>query len=194
MRARSQESRAKARVLIRRYSTIVLPASTFQVLARIVTREHQLSPFLPPLLRTVRHRSHDLVIKMPGASVAVLPPQAASTPSSRKASLAPERKYKCQFCNRAFSRSEHRSRHERSRRYPSQFSRCRDIAPLLRYIPEDLVVFSWFSSVSIFKRASVVPPSTLFVHVFFSRLLSFRLLASSSLPCLIMDSQIFKLS
>lgn len=66
---------------------------------------------------------------MPGASVAVLPPQAASTPSSRKASLAPERKYKCQFCNRAFSRSEHRSRHERSRRYQSQFSRCRDIAP-----------------------------------------------------------------
>ncbi|KAK8917658.1 hypothetical protein VCV18_010121 [Metarhizium anisopliae] len=42
---------------------------------------------------------------MPGASVAVLPPQAASTPSSRKASLAPERKYKCQFCNRAFSRN-----------------------------------------------------------------------------------------
>ncbi|KHO00861.1 uncharacterized protein MAM_01639 [Metarhizium album ARSEF 1941] len=42
---------------------------------------------------------------MPGASVAVLPPPAASTPSSRKASLAPERKYKCQFCNRAFSRN-----------------------------------------------------------------------------------------
>ncbi|TDZ41169.1 putative transcription factor TDA9 [Colletotrichum trifolii] len=51
---------------------------------------------------------------MPGASVAVLPTSAASTPASRKASLAPERKYKCQFCNRAFSRSEHRSRHERS--------------------------------------------------------------------------------
>lgn len=53
---------------------------------------------------------------MPGASVAVLPPTTTSTPTSRKASLAPERKYKCQFCHRAFSRSEHRSRHERSRK------------------------------------------------------------------------------
>ncbi|KND92801.1 Transcriptional regulator of unicellular-form adherence 5 [Tolypocladium ophioglossoides CBS 100239] len=43
---------------------------------------------------------------MPGASVAVLPPPAASTSSSRKASLAPERKYKCQFCNRAFNTKE----------------------------------------------------------------------------------------
>ncbi|CAI4219494.1 unnamed protein product [Parascedosporium putredinis] len=51
---------------------------------------------------------------MPGASVAALPPAAASTTAPRKTSLAPERKYKCQFCNRAFSRSEHRSRHERS--------------------------------------------------------------------------------
>lgn len=52
---------------------------------------------------------------MPGASVAVMPSSAASTPASRKTSLvAPDRKYKCQFCNRAFSRSEHRSRHERS--------------------------------------------------------------------------------
>ncbi|TWU74771.1 hypothetical protein ED733_005993 [Metarhizium rileyi] len=42
---------------------------------------------------------------MPGASVAVLAPPESSTPSSRKASLAPERKYKCQFCNRAFSRN-----------------------------------------------------------------------------------------
>ena len=39
----------------------------------------------------------------------------SSTP--RKATgAAPEKKYKCQFCNRAFSRSEHRSRHERSRK------------------------------------------------------------------------------
>ncbi|KAH7313279.1 putative C2H2 finger domain protein [Stachybotrys elegans] len=42
---------------------------------------------------------------MPGASVAVLPPPAASTSASRKTALAPERKYKCQFCNRAFSRN-----------------------------------------------------------------------------------------
>ncbi|KAG5983084.1 hypothetical protein E4U55_000840 [Claviceps digitariae] len=64
---------------------------------------------------------------MPGASVAVLPPSAASTSSSRKASLAPERKYKCQFCNRAFSRSEHRSRHERShtKERPFKCMKCR---------------------------------------------------------------------
>jgi hypothetical protein len=49
----------------------------------------------------------------------------ASPVASRKASngTAPpdkekekEKRYKCQFCNRAFSRSEHRSRHERSRK------------------------------------------------------------------------------
>ncbi|CAK7220910.1 hypothetical protein SCUCBS95973_004317 [Sporothrix curviconia] len=58
---------------------------------------------------------------MPGASVAVMPTAApptpaaaAATPAARKPAAAPERKYKCQFCNRAFSRSEHRSRHERS--------------------------------------------------------------------------------
>ncbi|KPM46283.1 hypothetical protein AK830_g311 [Neonectria ditissima] len=64
---------------------------------------------------------------MPGASVAVLPPPAASTSSSRKAALAPERKYKCQFCNRAFSRSEHRSRHERShtKERPFKCMKCR---------------------------------------------------------------------
>ncbi|CEI68762.1 hypothetical protein FVEN_g8017 [Fusarium venenatum] len=64
---------------------------------------------------------------MPGANVAVLPPPAASTASSRKASLAPERKYKCQFCNRAFSRSEHRSRHERShtKERPFKCMKCR---------------------------------------------------------------------
>ncbi|KAK3313873.1 fungal-specific transcription factor domain-containing protein [Apodospora peruviana] len=63
---------------------------------------------------------------MPGASVAVMPSSAASTPASRKTSLVPpERKYKCQFCNRAFSRSEHRSRHERSRMYPS----CLPLSP-----------------------------------------------------------------
>ena len=64
---------------------------------------------------------------MPGASVAVLPPPAASTPSSRKASVAPERKYKCQFCHRAFSRSEHRSRHERShtKERPFKCLKCR---------------------------------------------------------------------
>lgn len=40
----------------------------------------------------------------------------STNPSPRKAASAPEKKYKCQYCNRAFSRSEHRSRHERSRK------------------------------------------------------------------------------
>ncbi|KAG5978181.1 hypothetical protein E4U56_004523 [Claviceps arundinis] len=64
---------------------------------------------------------------MPGANVSVLTPPAATTTSSRKASLAPERKYKCQFCNRAFSRSEHRSRHERShtKERPFKCMKCR---------------------------------------------------------------------
>ncbi|KAK3902782.1 transcriptional regulator form adherence 5 [Staphylotrichum tortipilum] len=64
---------------------------------------------------------------MPGASVAVMPSSAASTPVTRKTSLAPERKYKCQFCNRAFSRSEHRSRHERShtKERPFKCMKCR---------------------------------------------------------------------
>ncbi|KAJ4304058.1 hypothetical protein N0V88_001667 [Collariella sp. IMI 366227] len=64
---------------------------------------------------------------MPGASVAVMPSPAASAPAARKTSLAPERKYKCQFCNRAFSRSEHRSRHERShtKERPFKCMKCR---------------------------------------------------------------------
>ncbi|KAL2270415.1 hypothetical protein VTJ83DRAFT_2599 [Remersonia thermophila] len=66
---------------------------------------------------------------MPGASVATMPPSsAASTPAAaRKTSHAPERKYKCQFCNRAFSRSEHRSRHERShtKERPFKCMKCR---------------------------------------------------------------------
>ncbi len=41
----------------------------------------------------------------------------ASSTTPKKAASAPEKKYKCQYCNRAFSRSEHRSRHERSRKY-----------------------------------------------------------------------------
>jgi hypothetical protein len=77
-------------------------------------RQSTLQPSgFPPLDVQTRQTVH----KMPGASVAVMPSSAASTPATRKASLAPERKYKCQFCNRAFSRSEHRSRHERSRMF-----------------------------------------------------------------------------
>ncbi|KAI9843925.1 MAG: hypothetical protein M1838_002407 [Thelocarpon superellum] len=63
---------------------------------------------------------------MPAAAMSLLT-SAASTPSSRKSSLAPEKKYKCQFCNRAFSRSEHRSRHERShtKERPFKCLKCR---------------------------------------------------------------------
>lgn len=50
------------------------------------------------------------------ANTATAPSPAAATPT-RKAATVPEKKYKCQYCNRAFSRSEHRSRHERSRKF-----------------------------------------------------------------------------
>lgn len=60
------------------------------------------------------------------SATAAADPEASSTAvsptGSRKASTAtsgaapPVKKYQCQFCNRAFSRSEHRSRHERSRK------------------------------------------------------------------------------
>ncbi|KAF1982474.1 hypothetical protein K402DRAFT_340348 [Aulographum hederae CBS 113979] len=51
----------------------------------------------------------------------------ATSPATRKAGSAPEKKYKCQFCNRAFSRSEHRSRHERShtKERPFKCLKCR---------------------------------------------------------------------
>ncbi|KAK8034785.1 hypothetical protein PG993_009780 [Apiospora rasikravindrae] len=66
---------------------------------------------------------------MPGANAAVVPPtDASATPATRKTSLAqPDRKYKCQYCNRAFSRSEHRSRHERShtKERPFKCMKCR---------------------------------------------------------------------
>ncbi|KAI1000141.1 hypothetical protein K3495_g8056 [Podosphaera aphanis] len=52
----------------------------------------------------------------------------ASTSSVKKGpTVPPEKKYKCKFCNRAFSRSEHRSRHERShtKERPFQCMKCR---------------------------------------------------------------------
>ncbi|KAL8735937.1 MAG: hypothetical protein Q9166_000499 [cf. Caloplaca sp. 2 TL-2023] len=61
---------------------------------------------------------------MPDAAAAASAPQ--PTPS-RKTPGVPEKKYKCQFCNRAFSRSEHRSRHERShtKERPFKCGKCR---------------------------------------------------------------------
>lgn len=53
---------------------------------------------------------------MPPAAAMTLASAASSPAAARKSGSAPEKKYKCQFCNRAFSRSEHRSRHERSRK------------------------------------------------------------------------------
>ncbi|KAI5810992.1 fungal-specific transcription factor domain-containing protein [Peziza echinospora] len=50
-----------------------------------------------------------------------------TTQSTRKTPLAQERKYKCAYCARAFSRSEHRSRHERShtKERPFKCLKCR---------------------------------------------------------------------
>ena len=54
---------------------------------------------------------------MPAAAAAAASSNSAGSTPSKKIATAPEKKYKCQFCNRAFSRSEHRSRHERSRKF-----------------------------------------------------------------------------
>ncbi|PGH35953.1 hypothetical protein GX50_01123 [[Emmonsia] crescens] len=55
------------------------------------------------------------------------PANSSSNPPAKKSTAAPEKKYKCQFCNRAFSRSEHRSRHERShtKERPFKCLKCR---------------------------------------------------------------------
>ena len=55
---------------------------------------------------------------MPANAATAAAPASSPSASSptKKSSGVPEKKYKCQFCNRAFSRSEHRSRHERSRK------------------------------------------------------------------------------
>ncbi|KAF2087790.1 hypothetical protein K490DRAFT_65070 [Saccharata proteae CBS 121410] len=57
----------------------------------------------------------------------LLPAASGSPSTGRKSTTAPEKKYKCQFCNRAFSRSEHRSRHERShtKERPFKCLKCR---------------------------------------------------------------------
>ena len=52
---------------------------------------------------------------MPAAAASTA--AASSSTPTKKSSTAPEKKYKCQYCSRAFSRSEHRSRHERSRKF-----------------------------------------------------------------------------
>ncbi|KAF2157384.1 hypothetical protein K461DRAFT_284022 [Myriangium duriaei CBS 260.36] len=62
---------------------------------------------------------------MPTATI--MPADPTSPVATKKAAGVPEKKYKCQFCNRAFSRSEHRSRHERShtKERPFKCFKCR---------------------------------------------------------------------
>ncbi|KAF2004190.1 hypothetical protein P154DRAFT_572226 [Amniculicola lignicola CBS 123094] len=64
---------------------------------------------------------------MPSAAAMTLVSASSSPATARKSGSAPEKKYKCQFCNRAFSRSEHRSRHERShtKERPFKCLKCR---------------------------------------------------------------------
>ncbi|KAF2225739.1 fungal-specific transcription factor domain-containing protein [Elsinoe ampelina] len=66
---------------------------------------------------------------MPAATLSAMPSDSNSPASAKKPTNAPapEKKYKCQFCNRAFSRSEHRSRHERShtKERPFKCFKCR---------------------------------------------------------------------
>lgn len=52
---------------------------------------------------------------------------AAQSQPTKKTALVQERKYKCAYCSRAFSRSEHRSRHERShtKERPFKCLKCR---------------------------------------------------------------------
>ncbi|KAG8530280.1 uncharacterized protein KY384_004781 [Bacidia gigantensis] len=59
-----------------------------------------------------------------------MPAVAGASPpdaSPKKPTSTPDRKYKCSYCNRAFSRSEHRSRHERShtKERPFKCAKCR---------------------------------------------------------------------
>ncbi|KAF2272687.1 uncharacterized protein EI97DRAFT_203057 [Westerdykella ornata] len=64
---------------------------------------------------------------MPSADMTLMSPNPSPATTTRKSGSAPEKKYKCQFCNRAFSRSEHRSRHERShtKERPFKCLKCR---------------------------------------------------------------------
>ena len=53
---------------------------------------------------------------MPTVAAATATASVAQVAKPAKPQHVPDKKYKCQFCARAFSRSEHRSRHERSRK------------------------------------------------------------------------------
>jgi DNA-directed RNA polymerase subunit RPC12/RpoP len=57
----------------------------------------------------------------------VMTVQTAQTQPAKKPPMVQERKYKCAYCARAFSRSEHRSRHERShtKERPFKCLKCR---------------------------------------------------------------------
>ena len=70
-----------------------------------------------------------IVFAMPAAATATASVAPVAKPA--KPQHVPDKKYKCQFCARAFSRSEHRSRHERSRKFLRAFpvSRWRGCSP-----------------------------------------------------------------
>lgn len=74
----------------------------------------------PHDIETAETASANMMAAVAGAEQHELEPVSPAT--SRKVSQGgdgakeKEKRYKCQFCNRAFSRSEHRSRHERSRK------------------------------------------------------------------------------
>ena len=92
---------------------------------------------------------------MPAAAMTVLPAAAsgsataATIASSRKSNVTPEKKYKCQFCNRAFSRSEHRSRHERSR-----MSRCSLF--IIFFLPASARVYGGYIKLNLSLRLFLV--------------------------------------
>lgn len=111
---------------------------------------------------------------MPATASATAPTATAANPS-RKTATVPEKKYKCQFCNRAFSRSEHRSRHERSRMF----------SPTLVYFTVGLEGRWWGrdDDTSSHARSLVFPPPHSSSPLFF--LLLSPLPSTSTVPVLL---------
>ncbi|KAI4119555.1 MAG: hypothetical protein LQ345_000552 [Seirophora villosa] len=64
---------------------------------------------------------------MPAAPAITSAPAPGTTTTSTPTRKTPEKKYSCQYCARSFSRSEHRSRHERShtKERPFKCQKCR---------------------------------------------------------------------
>lgn len=100
-----------------------------------------------PIRKVLFNNKHDAISQlstMPGPAIDLAAPAhapAAASPAlaaaGAKTSHTPERKYKCQYCSRAFSRSEHRSRHERSRKFFSAQTILKEELPQDRAKLED---------------------------------------------------------